>query len=87
MRDPCRPFLTTCSPPFHLTPQINPPHYIPVVEVVPAPWTDPQVTAETRRILDSIGQAPVVLNREVEGFLVNRLQFALLMEGYRLVEV
>ncbi|KJE93670.1 3-hydroxyacyl-CoA dehydrogenase [Capsaspora owczarzaki ATCC 30864] len=65
---------------------INPPHYIPVVEVVPAPWTSPEVTAETRRILDSIGQAPVVLNCEVEGFLVNRLQFALLMEGYRLVE-
>lgn len=71
----------------HFPTQINPPHYIPLVEVVPAPWTDPSIVAQTRSILSGIGQAPVVLNKEVDGFLVNRLQYALLMEAYRLVEV
>jgi 3-hydroxyacyl-CoA dehydrogenase len=38
-------------------------------------------------ISDLDSQAPVALTREVDGFLVNRLQYALLMEAYRLVEV
>eukprot|EP00123_Amoebidium_parasiticum_P001121 comp12147_c0_seq1/m.6897 comp12147_c0_seq1/g.6897 ORF comp12147_c0_seq1/g.6897 comp12147_c0_seq1/m.6897 type:complete len:322 (-) comp12147_c0_seq1:360-1325(-) len=65
---------------------VNPPHYIPVVELVPAPWTDPEVVTRTRQLMVEIGQAPVCLTKEVDGFIVNRLQYAMLMEAYRLVE-
>eukprot|EP00049_Salpingoeca_infusionum_P005506 m.92920 g.92920 ORF g.92920 m.92920 type:complete len:334 (+) comp12992_c0_seq7:74-1075(+) len=65
---------------------VNPPHYIPVVEVVPAPWTSPDTVTRVRQIQLDLGQAPVVLNKEVNGFIINRLQYALLMEAWRLVE-
>jgi 3-hydroxyacyl-CoA dehydrogenase len=64
---------------------INPPHLIPAVEIVPAPWTDPQVVERTRQRLAAIGQAPIVMRRELDGFIMNRLQGALLHEAFRLV--
>lgn len=63
----------------------NPPHLIPVVEIVPAPFTAPEVVARAREIFEKVGQAPVVLGREVEGFIFNRLQGAVLREAYCLV--
>lgn len=66
---------------------MNPPQYIPLVEIVPAPWTAPEVVSRTRQLMQSIGQAPVTLNKEANGFLLNRLQYALIMEGWRLVQV
>lgn len=65
---------------------INPPSIIPLVELVPAPWTDPAVVAGTRKLLESVGQVPIVVNRELNGFIVNRLQGALLTEAFSLVE-
>jgi len=65
---------------------INPPHVIPLVEIVPAPWTDKEIIAKTRSIMESVGNKPVVLNKEVGGFAQNRLQYALLAEAFRLVE-
>lgn len=65
---------------------INPPHLIPLVELVPAPWSDPSVVLEAAQLMREIGQSPVVLTREVNGFLANRLQGALLAEAFRLVE-
>ena len=53
---------------------INPPHYIPLVEIVPAPFTDPVVTSRTVQLMKDLGQSPVVLKKEVNGFLLNRLQ-------------
>ena len=67
--------------------QVNPPHYIPVVEVVPSEWTDKEVVQRTLEVLKKIGQAPVVVKKEVDGFIVNRLQYAIIMEAWRLVEV
>lgn len=64
---------------------INPPYVIPAVEVVPAPWTDPEVVAKTAELLKSVGHVPVVMKKELDGFLVNRLQGALLHEAFRLV--
>jgi L-gulonate 3-dehydrogenase len=64
---------------------INPPHLVPAVELVPAPWTSPEVVERTRSLMVSIGQAPVVMRRELDGFVVNRLQGALLQEAFRLV--
>jgi L-gulonate 3-dehydrogenase len=64
---------------------INPPYLIPAVELVPAPWTDPQVVERTRERLAAIGQVPIVMRRELDGFIMNRLQGALLHEAFRLV--
>ena len=64
---------------------INPPYLIPAVELVPAPWTDPQVVERTRQRLAGLGQAPIVMRRELDGFIMNRLQGALLHEAFRLV--
>jgi L-gulonate 3-dehydrogenase len=65
---------------------INPPHLIPLVELVPAPWTDPDVLERAAKIMDAVGQSPIRLSREINGFVVNRLQSALLGEAFRLVE-
>ena len=64
---------------------INPPYLIPATEVVPAPWTDPGVVDRTCELLRAAGQAPVVLAKEIDGFVVNRLQGALLNEAFWLV--
>jgi L-gulonate 3-dehydrogenase len=65
---------------------VNPPYLIPVVELVPAPWTDPVTVRRVRALMEAVGQSPVELTREIEGFIVNRLQGVLLMEAWRLVE-
>lgn len=53
---------------------INPPYYIPLVEIVPAPWTKPEIAIKTKELMSDIGQKPVLLTREIEGFGVNRIQ-------------
>lgn len=53
---------------------INPPYYLPLVEIVPAPWTDPEVCQRAKEIMLNIGQKPVLLKREIEGFALNRIQ-------------
>lgn len=65
---------------------INPPHMIPLVELAPAPWTAPETVARTADLMRAVGQSPIRLNREVKGFIVNRLQGALLAEAFKLVE-
>jgi 3-hydroxyacyl-CoA dehydrogenase len=63
----------------------NPPTLLRAVEVVPAPFTDPAVAARTMDLLQDAGMAPVLVRREIEGFVFNRLQGALLREAYCLV--
>ncbi len=63
----------------------NPPHLLPVVELVPAPFTDPAVTERTAALLRAAGMSPVLVRREIEGFVYNRLQGAVLREAYCLV--
>lgn len=53
---------------------INPPYYVPLVEVVPAPWTKPDIAIKTKDLMSEIGQKPVLFTREIEGFGVNRIQ-------------
>ncbi|MDD1794059.1 3-hydroxyacyl-CoA dehydrogenase [Enterovibrio sp. ZSDZ42] len=65
---------------------VNPPHLIPLVEMVPAPWTDPNVTEKATALMDDIGQTPVVVSKEIEGFILNRLQGALLNEAWWLYQ-
>ncbi|XP_057307313.1 lambda-crystallin-like [Hydractinia symbiolongicarpus] len=65
---------------------VNPPYLVPLVEVVPSPDTDKAIIDKTMDIMKDIGQAPVLVRKEVNGFLLNRLQYAVLMEAWRLVE-
>lgn len=64
---------------------VNPPHVVPVVEISPAPFTAPEVVQKTRGIQERAGQVPILVKKEVEGFILNRLQAALLLESWRLV--
>lgn len=65
---------------------VNPPHLVPVVEVCGAPWTSPEAKAKAIEVLRSVGQKPVDVRREIDGFVLNRLQVALLTEAFRLVQ-
>lgn len=64
---------------------INPPYLIPAAEIVPAPWTSAETVETTRAFLIDAGHAPLVMKRELDGFIMNRLQGALLEEAFRLV--
>src|SRR4051812_4986728 len=64
---------------------LNPPYLIPAAEIVPAPWTDGAVVEKTIALLRDAGHAPIVMQRELDGFVMNRLQGALLEEAFRLV--
>lgn len=63
----------------------NPPYLLPVVEVVPSPVTAPAVVECALRTYRTAGLRPVLVRREVEGFVFNRLQGALLREAYCLL--
>jgi len=64
---------------------VNPPYLIPLVELCPAPWTDPAVTERAREIMVKAGQVPATVKKELDGFALNRLQGALLAEAFRLL--
>ena len=63
---------------------VNPTYLVPIVELCGAPWTSAEMIERARVLLMEVGQKPVVLNREVEGFVLNRLQGAVLHEAFRL---
>lgn len=65
---------------------VNPPHLVPLVEISPAEWTSPETVETATAIMQSIGQSPILVKQEVDGFILNRLQAALLNEAVRLVE-
>jgi 3-hydroxyacyl-CoA dehydrogenase len=64
---------------------VNPPYLIPLVELCPAPWTAGDTLARARALMTRAGQVPVTVHREVAGFVLNRLQIALVAEAFRLV--
>lgn len=63
----------------------NPPYLIPVIEVVPSGYTSQEYVDKAVAIYREAGLKPVVVRKEIEGFLFNRLQGALLREAYCLV--
>jgi L-gulonate 3-dehydrogenase len=65
---------------------VNPPHLIPVVELCGAPWTSPETKRRAHDVMKSVGQVPVDVKREIDGFILNRLQVAFLTEAFRLVQ-
>ena len=64
---------------------VNPPHLIPVVELCGSPWTSAGIVERARTLMTELKQVPVVVRREIDGFILNRLQGALLNEAMRLV--
>lgn len=64
----------------------NPPHIMPLVEIVAGPQTDPEIIAGMRSLLENMGKKPVVLNQYIPGFIINRLNLALMRECSYLVE-
>src|SRR5262245_35760030 len=62
----------------------NPPHLTPVVEVVPGPRTSPDTVQTTVDLLQRLGKHPIRLQRELPGFLVNRVQVAIQREVWDL---
>lgn len=64
---------------------VNPPYLVPLVEICPAPWTDPAVTERTCEFMIKAGQVPATVKKEIDGFALNRLQGALLAEAFRLL--
>lgn len=64
----------------------NPPHMIPLVEVIKTKWTDGTVADDTMALLEGAGKTPVMVAKDVPGFIGNRLQHALWREAISLVE-
>lgn len=65
---------------------VNPPAVLRLIEIVPAPGTRPDIAESARRVFEAAGFGAVLLGREAEGFVLNRLQGAVLREAYRLVD-
>jgi carnitine 3-dehydrogenase len=76
MREPSR--LVVAHP-------FNPPHLVPLVEVLGGARTAPAVVDWTMRFMERLGKKPIRLEREMTAYLTNRLQFALLREAVHCV--
>jgi 3-hydroxyacyl-CoA dehydrogenase len=63
----------------------NPPHVMPLIEIVPSSLTSPLVVSQTLEFWKRLGRSPIVLKKEITGFVANRLAFALLREAIHIV--
>jgi 3-hydroxyacyl-CoA dehydrogenase len=64
---------------------VNPPHVVPIVELCGSPWTSTEVIQRARAVYESVGQVPIEVKKEIDGFILNRMQGVLLSEAMRLV--
>ncbi|RFU32137.1 hypothetical protein B7463_g4214, partial [Scytalidium lignicola] len=64
----------------------NPPHLVPLVEVVPHPGTEAKYTTQALEFYQSLNKSPILVRKECPGFIANRLQAALCNEAYSLIE-
>ncbi|OYU19349.1 MAG: 3-hydroxyacyl-CoA dehydrogenase [Rhodobacteraceae bacterium PARR1] len=85
---PASKFTETCAhrARFLVVHPVNPPHLVPVVELVPAPWTAPDAVDLAADLMRQVEQVPVRLTREIDGFVLNRLQGVLLNEAWALYQ-
>uniref|UniRef100_A0A3P8VEZ7 Crystallin, lambda 1 n=1 Tax=Cynoglossus semilaevis TaxID=244447 RepID=A0A3P8VEZ7_CYNSE len=65
---------------------VNPPYYVRLVELVPHPETAAGVMSSTQAVMTKVGQSPVCLKKEIDGFALNRVQSAVIAESWRLVQ-
>jgi 3-hydroxyacyl-CoA dehydrogenase len=64
---------------------LNPPHLAPIVELCGAEFTAPEVIGRARDFMAGCAMSPITVKREIEGFILNRLQLAVLNEAFRLI--
>lgn len=64
----------------------NPPHLVPLVEIVPGEQTAETVVQRALELMRALGQDPIVCRKEIFGFVLNRLQFALVREALHLLD-
>lgn len=65
--------------------KVNPPYFVPLVEIVPSEWTDDWVIKKTRAIMEEIKQSPVTLAKEIPGFALNRIQLSCFFKNKNLI--
>ncbi len=65
---------------------VNPPYLVPLVEIAPTPWTDADVVEQAHTIMSDAGMTPITVKKEIDGFILNRLQVAVLAEAFKLVD-
>ncbi|XP_072300261.1 lambda-crystallin homolog [Eucyclogobius newberryi] len=65
---------------------VNPPYLVKLVELVPHPHTTSSVMDAAHALMSQVGQVPVRLSRELDGFALNRIQMAVIAESWRLVQ-
>lgn len=65
---------------------INPPLFVRLVELVCHPKTNQEVVERTRQLMSTVGQKPVVLRKEVNGFALNILQSAILHQAFGMIQ-
>ena len=65
---------------------VNPPYLVPLVELIPTPWTDEAFVQRCYQLLEQVKQVPIIVKRELQGFILNRLQGALLEEAFSLLQ-
>ncbi len=71
---------------FIITHFFNPPQLVPIVEIVKFDKTSEDIVQSTYDVMKEIGKSPVVLKKEITGFIVNRVQVAMLREAFHLME-
>lgn len=64
---------------------MNPPHLAPIVELCGGEFTNPDVMQQASGFMSRCGMAPILVKREIDGFILNRLQLAVLNEAFRLI--
>lgn len=65
---------------------VNPPYFLPLVEIVPSAFTKPEVTQSVRALMEEIGQSPITLKFESLGFALNRIQYACINEAWNMYQ-
>jgi 3-hydroxyacyl-CoA dehydrogenase len=74
------------SPRILIVHPVNPPYLVPVVELVPSPETSRATVEFADALMQAVGQTVVHVRKEIEGFVLNRLQAVLLREAWALVD-
>ncbi len=65
---------------------LNPPHLLPLCEIIAGEKTSPENVQKMRSLVESLGKQPVVV-ADINGFIINRIQFALLREALHIVDI
>lgn len=64
---------------------VNPPSLIPLVELCGSKWTAQSTLDRARALLEEVGMRPIHVKKEIDGFILNRLQYTLVAEAMHLV--